>query len=92
MMSKNRPLAALKNRPLAGPLAALGGKLLLIWLLSFLLLFFESCVIGSNDNHIPILQYEIIDIFPHDLPRDWYGKMAFYTRVPAFTGNRPCVK
>ncbi|MFW6149783.1 MAG: glutaminyl-peptide cyclotransferase [Atribacterota bacterium] len=55
-----------KNRPLAGPLAALGGKLLLIWLLSFLLLFFESYVIGSNNDHIPILQYEIIDIFPHD--------------------------
>ena len=44
-----------KDRPLA-----------LIGLLLFLLLFFESCVSDSDNNHIPVLQYEIMDDFPHD--------------------------
>lgn len=48
-----------KDRPLVR-------ELLLIGLLSFFLLFFESCLIYSDDNNIPILQYEIIDDFPHD--------------------------
>lgn len=48
-----------KDRPLVW-------KLLLIGLLSFFLLFFKSCLIYSDNNHTPILQYEIINIFPHD--------------------------
>jgi len=51
-MSKNRPLAL--------------GKLLLMGLFLFLVLFFNSCYISSDDNHTPVLQYEIIDDFPHD--------------------------
>jgi glutamine cyclotransferase len=39
---------------------------LVFGLLLFLLLIFESCFIYSNGNHIPTIQYEIIDIYPHD--------------------------
>jgi glutaminyl-peptide cyclotransferase len=48
-----------KDRPLVR-------ELLLIGLLSFFLLLFESSLIYSNDKPIPFIQYEIIDIFPHD--------------------------
>lgn len=40
--------------------------LILIGLLSFFLLFIQNCVIYSDDNSTPILQYEIINSFPHD--------------------------